>query len=253
MRSTAEASRSNGRSRCAASTRARPSIISPLGAGSMRRSPMRWAVPSRGTCAFCPRRCRALDRGARRLCRRACRGLRGAPRGVCSRASRRALTRDDVLRYRGLARCWRREAGRVLSAVSTETCILAISSCWKTGRCCSTPSSLATSSLGRRNVRPRLPADGSLSSATWRGCHIVFNRYLRGEGGRAFDALAALPFFLSMRAAIRAKVTAARLDNQGRRAPPRSQGCGENISLGLPPHHAGSARSGSGRRPVWYR
>ncbi|MGH6769061.1 MAG: AAA family ATPase [Xanthobacteraceae bacterium] len=42
--------------------------------------------------------------------------------------------------------------------------------------------------------------------------NIVFNRYLT-ETARAedLDALAALPFFLSMRAAIRAKVTAARL------------------------------------------
>jgi uncharacterized protein len=42
--------------------------------------------------------------------------------------------------------------------------------------------------------------------------NIVFNRYLV-EAGRDenLDALAALPFFLSMRAAIRAKVTAARL------------------------------------------
>ena len=44
--------------------------------------------------------------------------------------------------------------------------------------------------------------------------NIVFNRYLV-TAGRAddLDALAALPLFLSVRAAIRAKVTAARLDN----------------------------------------
>jgi uncharacterized protein len=43
--------------------------------------------------------------------------------------------------------------------------------------------------------------------------NIVLNRYLT-QTGRAddFDALAALPFYLSMRAAIRAKVTAERLD-----------------------------------------
>jgi aminoglycoside phosphotransferase family enzyme/predicted kinase len=46
--------------------------------------------------------------------------------------------------------------------------------------------------------------------------NTVFNRYLL-ETKRAedLDALAALPFFLSMRAAIRAKVTAARLDRAG--------------------------------------
>ena len=46
-----------------------------------------------------------------------------------------------------------------------------------------------------------------------RPASIVFNRYL-AETRRAddLDALAALPFFLSMRAAIRAKVTAARME-----------------------------------------
>jgi aminoglycoside phosphotransferase family enzyme/predicted kinase len=46
-----------------------------------------------------------------------------------------------------------------------------------------------------------------------RPAHIVLNRYL-AETQRAHDvdALAALPFFLSMRAAIRAKVTAARME-----------------------------------------
>jgi hypothetical protein len=41
----------------------------------------------------------------------------------------------------------------------------------------------------------------------------VFNRYLvEAKRGEHLDALAALPFFLSMRAAIRAKVTAARIE-----------------------------------------
>jgi aminoglycoside phosphotransferase family enzyme/predicted kinase len=46
--------------------------------------------------------------------------------------------------------------------------------------------------------------------------NIVFNRYL-AETAREddFDALAALPLFLSVRAAIRAKVTAAKLENAG--------------------------------------
>jgi uncharacterized protein len=43
--------------------------------------------------------------------------------------------------------------------------------------------------------------------------NIVFNRYLTASGrDKNLDALAALPFFLAMRAAIRAKVTAARLE-----------------------------------------
>jgi len=43
--------------------------------------------------------------------------------------------------------------------------------------------------------------------------NIVFNRYLvEAKRGEHLDALAALPFFLSMRAAIRAKVTAARIE-----------------------------------------
>jgi aminoglycoside phosphotransferase family enzyme/predicted kinase len=47
-----------------------------------------------------------------------------------------------------------------------------------------------------------------------KAANIVFNRYL-SETAREddFDALAALPLFLSMRAAIRAKVTAAKLEN----------------------------------------
>ncbi len=47
-----------------------------------------------------------------------------------------------------------------------------------------------------------------------KAANIVFNRYL-AETAREddFDALAALPLFLSMRAAIRAKVTAAKLEN----------------------------------------
>src|SRR5262245_40716842 len=45
-----------------------------------------------------------------------------------------------------------------------------------------------------------------------RAANIVFNRYLvESKHDENLDALAALPFFLSMRAAIRAKVTAARL------------------------------------------
>jgi aminoglycoside phosphotransferase family enzyme len=54
-----------------------------------------------------------------------------------------------------------------------------------------------------------------------RPANIVLNRYL-AETRRAhdLDALAALPFFLSMRAAIRAKVTAARMEL----APPAQQG-----------------------------
>jgi aminoglycoside phosphotransferase family enzyme/predicted kinase len=44
--------------------------------------------------------------------------------------------------------------------------------------------------------------------------NIVFNRYLvEAKRTEDFDALASLPFFLSMRAAIRAKVTAARIEH----------------------------------------
>jgi aminoglycoside phosphotransferase family enzyme/predicted kinase len=50
--------------------------------------------------------------------------------------------------------------------------------------------------------------------------NVVFNRYLaQTRRAEDFDALAALPFFLSMRAAIRAKVTAERRE----RAPPAEQ------------------------------
>jgi uncharacterized protein len=50
---------------------------------------------------------------------------------------------------------------------------------------------------------------------------IVLNRYLTESGyGENFDGLAALPFYLSMRAAIRAKVTAARLEQTDQEARP---------------------------------
>ena len=51
--------------------------------------------------------------------------------------------------------------------------------------------------------------------------NVVFNRYLaETRRDEDLDALAALPFFLSMRAAIRAKVTAARLDQAAEDAQP---------------------------------
>ena len=50
--------------------------------------------------------------------------------------------------------------------------------------------------------------------------NIVLNRYLvETRRGADLDALAALPFFLSMRAAIRAKVAAARLERAGAETP----------------------------------
>jgi aminoglycoside phosphotransferase family enzyme/predicted kinase len=57
-----------------------------------------------------------------------------------------------------------------------------------------------------------------------RAANIVFNRYL-SETAREedFDALAALPLFLSMRAAIRSKVTAAKLENAKASEKPASE------------------------------
>ena len=80
--------------------------------------------------------------------------------------------------------------------------------------------------------------------------NVVFNRYLV-ESGRDenLDALAALPFFLSMRAAIRAKVTAARL---ARAKPDERTGDRAQrphlFRLGAPLHRAGAAGHGRGRR-----
>ncbi len=50
--------------------------------------------------------------------------------------------------------------------------------------------------------------------------NTVFNRYLVASGGLHLDALGALPLFLSLRAAIRAKVTALRMT----RLPPKERG-----------------------------
>ena len=68
--------------------------------------------------------------------------------------------------------------------------------------------------------------------------NIVFNRYLiGGEADENLDALAALPFFLSMRAAIRAKVTAARLDQaKADELPEIASSCEQIFRLGLSPH-----------------
>ena len=73
--------------------------------------------------------------------------------------------------------------------------------------------------------------------------NIVFNRYL-AETGRPedLDALAGLPLFLSVRAAIRAKVTAAKLEQAQARAEPGSKRARASISTSR-------ARSSRRRRP----
>ena len=74
--------------------------------------------------------------------------------------------------------------------------------------------------VGRRALRSRLPADGPASSAGLAppptSCSTAISRETRRD--EDLDALAALPLFLSMRAAIRAKVTAARLEQRRRTA-----------------------------------
>ena len=85
--------------------------------------------------------------------------------------------------------------------------------------------------------------------------NIVLNRYLvESRRDENLDALAALPFFLAMRAAIRAMVTAARLE----RAKPDEQ-AGDRAQrahlfrLGAALHRAGAAGHGRGRRAVRHR
>ena len=110
--------------------------------------------------------------------------------------------------------------------------------------------------VGRRALRSRLPADGPGRARSRRrrrtSCSTAISS--NRERDEDLDALAALPFFLSMRAAIRAKVTAARLE----RAKPDEQPEIARIArtvfrLGAPLHRAGAAGDGRGRRTVRHR
>ena len=81
-----------------------------------------------------------------------------------------------------------------------------------------------TDRLGRRALRSRLSADGPDRARPAAGRqHRVQPLSRRNARDEDLDALAALPFFMSMRAAIRAKVTAARLERadaaDGQRSP----------------------------------
>ena len=66
----------------------------------------------------------------------------------------------------------------------------------------------------RRLLRPRISADGPAGAraCTRRQCGAQPLPHADAARSRDLDALATLPFFLSMRAAIRARVTAARLE-----------------------------------------
>jgi predicted kinase len=78
--------------------------------------------------------------------------------------------------------------------------------------------------------------------------NIVLNRYLaESRRDENLDALAALPFFLATRAAIRAMVTAARLERAGVDERPEIAR-GAPIRLGEAFHRAGAAGHGGGRR-----
>ena len=77
--------------------------------------------------------------------------------------------------------------------------------------------------------------------------NTVFNRYLVAtRRTEDLDALSALPFFLSMRAAIRAKVTAARLEQAKADEQARRPSATRNISIG----RGASSRP---RRRCWWR
>ena len=85
--------------------------------------------------------------------------------------------------------------------------------------------------------------------------NVVLNRYLtQTRRIEDLDALATLPFFLSMRAAIRARVTAARLE----RAKASEQACDRARSAGVfrfraAGDHAAGAEIRRRRRPVRHR
>ena len=206
---TATACRSNGRSRCGGSTRTAPSITSPTPAGSTPPSPMRSDARSRPRM---PRRRSRPRAGSRRL----------------------ALHREhDDAFARSTPTCFRRrridalsDAGR--AAFARLRPLLARAGRWarpahprrpasrqhradRRRRCCSTPSNSSADRVGRRALRSRLPADGPGGAGfVGGGQYRVQPLPGRSEPRENLDALAALPLFLSMRAAIRAKVTAAR-------------------------------------------
>ena len=99
----------------------------------------------------------------------------------------------------------------------------------------------------RRSLRPRLPADGPAGARACPAANIVLNRYL-AETRRVedLDALAALPFFLSMRAAIRAKVTAARMERAKRaRAGGDRRAARAYFDFARQAHHASARRNSS--------
>ena len=94
-------------------------------------------------------------------------------------------------------------------ATSMATSISAISCCWRGSRCCSTRSS-SSPLIASGDVLYDLAflLMDLLRAQAWEAANIVLNRYLaRRRRAEDLDALAALPLYLSMRAAIRAKVT----------------------------------------------
>ena len=107
----------------------------------------------------------------------------------------------------------------------------------------------------RRALRSRLPADGPDRARTDAAANVVLNRYL-AETRRAddLDALAALPLFLSMRAAIRAKVDGGAARRMPRDRATRDARARATISrwrCGL--HRAAGAAAGRRRRPLRHR
>ena len=86
-----------------------------------------------------------------------------------------------------------------------------------------------------------------------RAANIVFNRYLTDtQRIHDLDALAALPLFMSVRAAIRAKVTAARRRHNGSRTElerERARLCRAGAKIA----DAGQAATDCHRRALWYR
>ena len=106
----------------------------------------------------------------------------------------------------------------------------------------------------RRALRSRFPADGSGRARSDRAANIVLNRYLaETRRDENLDALAALPLFMSLRAAIRAKVTAARLDQARRTSATRSPRRRAPISARLRSDRAACPDTDRGRRTVRHR
>ena len=259
-RSAATASRSNGRSRCSASTRRRRSITSPTQAGSITRMADALGAQRRGgACA-----------GAGRSTPRP-----GSPRSptISSRTTPRSRECPDAVSASRRRRAHAREPRRLRAPSSAADRRAAARGLVRRGHGDLHLGNIAlidgrpvpfdaiefdpADRVRRRALRPRLPAHGPRRARARRrrptSCSTAISPRPRRD--EDLDALAALPFLMSMRAAIRAKVTAARpaVSAGSRTRRDRRDAATTYFDLATPLDRAAAAAARRGRRPVRHR